>query len=117
MTETNDGWQETWDLFGDVMQTDPELGLVTQSVLSTHGPSVCAGQACCLHSPSPHPLAGAPLLWRGDRGLMERTCVHGLAHPDVDDLAHKRRTMPPGWYGALRFEAHDCDGCCRQAQS
>jgi hypothetical protein len=116
MTETNDGWQE-WDLFGDMRQTDPALGMVTQGLLTTHGPAVCAGQACCLHSPSDHPLAGAPLLWRADRGLMERTCKHGMGHPDPDDLAHKQRTMPTDWYDSMGFDVHGCDGCCRQAAS
>lgn len=76
-----------------------------------HEASVCAGQNCCVHSPSDHPLRDRPLHWRGDRGLMERICRHGIGHPDPDDLAHKRRV-----YGddvAWGYSVHGCDGCCR----
>ena len=57
---------------------------------------------CCIHAPSDHPLAGAPLHWRHDRRIFERICAHGIGHPDPDDRARN------GGDGI-----HGCDGCCR----
>lgn len=69
-----------------------------------HGADACAGQACCIHNPSDHPLNLAPLNFRGH--VMERICEHGIGHPDPDDLAWRERThqrVP---------SIHGCDGCC-----
>lgn len=76
-------------------------------ILTVHDPSACAGQACCVHNPSEHPLKDRPLHWRSDRQLMERICVHGVGHPDPDDLAHWERKGAGNWRGV-----HGCDGCC-----
>lgn len=38
-----------------------------------------------------------PLNWRGDRGLIERRCPHGIGHPDPDTVGDT---------------VHGCDGCC-----
>ena len=84
------------------------IGLHDGRVLVTHPPQRCAGNACCIHNPSVHPLDTAPLHWRGDIGLMERTCPHGIGHPDPDDIAYKARvTGDDGW------GVHGCDGCCQ----
>lgn len=89
-------------------------GYIGVHTLHTHGPEQCKDDAaCCIHKPSNHPLKDAPLQWRGDRGLMERKCPHGVGHPDPDDLAHKKRTMPD--YDDYAFGVHGCDGCCRPA--
>lgn len=82
-------------------------------VLEIHPESACAGQNCCVHNPSTHPLSDAPLHWRGDRGLMERICSHGCGHPDPDDLAFKKRSMTPGQYENGAWGIHGCCGCCR----
>lgn len=84
------------------------IGLSDGSILETHPPEVCAGERCCIHNPSDHPLKDAPLHWRGDRGLMERTCQHGTGHPDPDSVDYLVRTTgDDGW------DDHGCDGCCR----
>jgi hypothetical protein len=44
-----------------------------------------------------------PQNWRGDKGMMERFCPHGVGHPDPDDL----KVMTREGYGI-----HGCDGCC-----
>lgn len=77
-----------------------------------HPESKCEGEACCVHHPSDHPLATAPLNWRADRWLMERICKHGVGHPDPDDIAFKQRIMTPADYKRYAFESHGCDGCC-----
>lgn len=81
----------------------------TGQVVEVHDPQRCAGQFCCVHNPSDHPLRDAPLHWRSDRMLMERICVHGIGHPDPDGLAYMRRAWVPGADGA---GVHGCDLCC-----
>lgn len=79
--------------------------------LRTHPAAKCADdETCAIHKPSAHRLTWAPLHWRGDRGLLERICEHGVGHPDPDDLAFKKKTMPN--YDSYAFEVHGCDGCC-----
>lgn len=83
--------------------------------LRVHPATACEGGWCCIHNPSEHRLAEAPLNWRSDRGLMERFCEHGVGHPDPDDLAWKRVSMPD--YDAWAFGVHGCDGCCRKPRA
>lgn len=83
-------------------------------VMQTHRRARCAGDFCSVHNPSDHPLKDAPRNWRGDRGLMERVCPHGIGHPDPDDLAYKRRTMTADAYERRAYGVHGCDGCCRR---
>lgn len=82
-------------------------------MLRTHHPSRCVGNYCNVHNPSSHPLRDAPLHWRSERYLMERVCSHGIGHPDPDDIAFKKRCMPPDVYASHAFGVHGCDGCCR----
>lgn len=68
-----------------------------------HKPDQCAGEVCTLHNRSDHSMRSFPQHWRGDRGIMERICPHGVGHPDPDD------------YRILTGEdsdIHGCDGCC-----
>lgn len=104
-----------FDLIGIPGTTDATWGIQTgPNVLRTHPESACRNDPnCCVHKPSDHPLKDAPQNWRADRGLMERICPHGIGHPDVDDLAHKRRTLTPAMYDRFAFDVHGCDGCCR----
>ncbi len=92
------------------------FGLGNKIVLRTHSSNVCAPTRypCCVHKPSDHGLRDAPLIWRSDRGLMERRCPHGVDHPDPDDLAYKRRTMRPEAYHNRAYGIHGCcaHGCC-----
>jgi hypothetical protein len=60
-------------------------------VLETHGPSQCAGENCCIHAPSDHPLRDAPLCWIRELNLMMRICPHGHPHPDPDSVAFLRQ--------------------------
>jgi hypothetical protein len=64
-----------------------------------HDPEKCAGEVCCIHNPSDHHMRKMRQHWRGDRGIMERLCSHGIGHPDPDDPTDDT--------------VHGCDGCCR----
>lgn len=64
----------------------------------THHRDVCQGRGCPVHHHSGHHMAGWPQLWRGDRCFTERTCPHGIGHPDPDDPTTN--------------QTHGCDGCC-----
>ena len=75
-----------------------------QGKLRVHSVSVCGGDICVIHNQTQHHMLDWPLIWRSDRGIMERRCPHGIGHPDPDD--YKIRTkFDPG--------VHGCDGCCR----
>lgn len=92
--------------------TEPAYGAYAgQTVLqNVHPATVCAGRPCVLHNPSAHHMRSWPTLWRTDRRLMERTCPHGVGHPDPDDLTfHEREGR--SWMGV-----HGCDGCCAAPQ-
>jgi hypothetical protein len=72
-----------------------------------HKTKVCAGEFCCIHNPSDHPLKDAPMILRMDRGaLIERVCEHGTGHPDPDSVAFYREN---GW---VVDGVHGCCGCC-----
>lgn len=68
-------------------------------IYNVHPQDACAGRPCCVHNPSDHHMRSWPQHWRGDRGLMERICPHGVGHPDPDDINPD--------------DVHGCDGCCR----
>ncbi len=87
---------------------EPILGVQQgpTALVNVHDPAACAGRACVIHGPSGHHMAGWPLNWRDDRGLMERICPHGIGHPDPDDVAYRERVNQRG------FGVHGCDGCC-----
>lgn len=90
---------------------EPVLGVQVGIVpVRTHGPGQCSGEFCSIHNPSPHHMREWPLNWRGDIGVMERFCPHGIGHPDPDDIEHRKRMN--------RYSAgeHFCgDGCCDAA--
>lgn len=75
----------------------------------------CAEHGCVIHNPSLHAMSQFPLHWRGDRGLMERVCPHGIGHPDPNDIAFKQRTR--GESHAYYETIHGCDGCCEGCYS
>lgn len=103
---------KSFDLLGNVDIAEPTMGVqVGKGVLKTHGPDQCSGEFCSIHNPSDHPLKDAPFNWRADRGLMERTCEHGVGHPDPDGLAHLKRVLKRK-YESYAFGTHGCDGCC-----
>lgn len=63
-----------------------------------HTADKCAGDYCTIHNRSDHHMRSYPQHWRGDRGIMERICPHGVGHPDPDEINQDR--------------THGCDGCC-----
>lgn len=98
---------------------DPETGYYTKVSLTPHGESIytlhyvhsskqCEGRNCVIHNnPSLHPLTMEPAVWNDEETAVERVCVHGVVHPDVDDLDY-RKTV--GQYYV--YLEHECDGCC-----
>ncbi len=75
-------------------------------LVNIHDERLCAGEYCVIHNPSDHRMVDWPMNWRGDRGLMERTCPHGIGHPDPDALDYLERI------GRSGEGVHGCDGCC-----
>lgn len=76
---------------------------------NVHAPNVeCVTGGCMIHNPDTEWAgAGWPYSPRGD-GRMERTCPHGIGHPDPN-AAHFLTTR--GWSHAAAY-THACDGCC-----
>lgn len=93
----------------DIIQVnaaEPAFGIQVGIVdLRVHPVGARQGPNCCIHNPSDHHMVDWPLNWRGDRNIMERTCVHGVGHPDPDDV----KVRSQEGYGI-----HGCDGCCRR---
>ena len=96
---------------------DPETGFFTRGVndegefrgnlSNVHNPSNCEGRGCAVHAhPSDHALKEAPMLWREDRGILERLCEHGVGHPDHDSALYLESV------GLGVENVHGCDGCC-----
>lgn len=77
--------------------------------IAHHARAECDGKPCPFHAPSLHPMIEEPMLLR-ETGLIERTCRHGVGHPDPDSAAWMDRR-----YGhrAGTWSTHGCDGCCR----
>jgi hypothetical protein len=80
-------------------------------MIQIHSLEVCSG-VCPVHAPSDHLMRDWPMLFRTDRYpvLTERTCPHGIGHPDPDSLAWIVSILGTDgqWHGI-----HGCDGCCR----
>jgi len=72
-------------------------------LVNVHPESACAGRPCTLHNRTNHSMRSFPQHWRDDRHMMERTCPHGIGHPDPDELSSVDTT-------------HGCDGCCDPAR-
>ena len=88
--------------------TDEVFGIgIDDGVLyNVHPAEQCEGRPCVLHNPSDHHMRSWPTLFRADLGIMERTCSHGVGHPDPDDM---------DWHesqGRGSLGTHGCDGCC-----
>ncbi len=91
-----DTLQETWQISD------------RQTLVKVHPAGACLGEECVLHKPTEHHMANWPLFWREDTGLFERTCSHGVGHPDPDQFAYWKEG------GVFEWKAvHGCDGCCR----
>ena len=86
--------------------------LVGGQKILTHEKKDCRGESCCIHNPSDHHMKDWPQFWRDDKGMMERICQHGVAHPDPDDIAFQLGDI--GNEEASWVKLHGCDGCCRE---
>lgn len=85
--------------------------------LLVHDAHACAGQHCCVHNSSDHPLRTAPLVWKDALRSMWRRCPHGEDHPDPDDLEFQRWTRLPLFFEAMAsVHLGRCDGCCREGR-
>ena len=80
-------------------------------LVNIHRAELCQGRHCAIHNPSDHHMRDWSINWRGDKGQIERICVHGVGHPDPDDLAY-HVSQGRDWIGI-----HGCDGCCWQEDS
>lgn len=78
-------------------------------VWKVHKREVCAGEFCCIHNPSDHPLKNAKIALRTDGfkyGFAERFCDHGIGHSDPDAVVFHAKQGNHG------LGVHGCDGCC-----
>lgn len=75
-------------------------------LVNVHPSSQCKGRPCPIHNLSDHVMRGFPQHFRSDNGLMERTCPHGIGHPDPDALPFFEER------GITYMNIHGCDGCC-----
>lgn len=71
-----------------------------------HNAVLCEGRACVIHNPSNHHMREWLITWRGDKGVFERHCPHGIGHPDPDDAEYLIATGRESW------TVHGCDSCC-----
>lgn len=78
---------------------------------NVHNKTACDGRPCVIHNPTAHHMAERPLLWRDDRRIFERTCRHGIGHPDPDQFDYWQSV------GREHESVHGCDGCCRTLQT
>ena len=79
-----------------------------QTVFNVHDETPeCHQFGCAIHAPSDHHMRDWPTYWRNDRGMVERTCPHGIGHPDPDVEYFKKRNGLDDAEGI-----HGCDGCC-----
>lgn len=74
---------------------------------NVHPPARCEGTPCWIHNPSDHKMRDWPMVRRAS-GLLERTCPHGVGHPDPDSLWFMKHILHLEGYGV-----HGCDLCCR----
>lgn len=74
-------------LFGEVLKEK-------QSLL-VHNRLLCEGFPCSIHNPLDNPMKDWPLLWRADKGSMERVCPHGIGYPAMEDIMFRERNNLP----------------------
>lgn len=97
----------TYDEQQEMFVAIPPHGQVVKVWVSVHRQADCVAP-CAIHSPSHH-MADWPMVMRGDKDmLIERTCAHGVGHPDPDSL----RFIEQGTNTYLGV--HGCDGCCKE---
>lgn len=73
-----------------------------------HPRTACEGESCLVHAPSDTPANRGdwPYVFRGE-GRIERSCEHGVGHPDRDHVKYLIKTTEETHWGI-----HACDSCC-----
>lgn len=94
-----------------------------RSHVRTHPEWLCTPDPCCVHNPSDHHMVSWPLVHRTDRPhqtgaglvftLSERTCPHGVGHPDPDSLAYARTLLSAASVTAVALHGCCPEYCCR----
>lgn len=91
--------------------TDPYFGAVhdvPEEIIQYHDTMLCEGRVCPIHNPTDHHMRDWESVLRLDKhALIERTCPHGIGHPDPDSMDYFK-SVDMGHLGV-----HGCDGCCR----
>lgn len=79
--------------------------------VTVHDESKCLNEkACVIHNPSAHKMVDWTMTFRPDRmWLVERTCTHGVGHPDPDSVMY---FVQRDGYDKYAMWSHGCDGCC-----
>lgn len=92
------------DITLDVLHHYSSFGQLEHSdtMITCHAEDKCLGEFCTVHNRSGHSMREFPQHWRDDRGIMERTCPHGVGHPDPDS------PWPEG-------DAKWSHGCCHKS--
>lgn len=87
-------------------------GVVVEGMPYVHKPWKCDGEPCPFHNPSDHHMKAWEWVIRIEKvGLVERTCPHGIGHPDPDSIWYFHR-FADDWEHLEWLEDHGCDGCC-----
>jgi hypothetical protein len=91
--------------FNDELPADSAVLEHTDILIhNVHDPERCGKEFCTVHNRSNHHMRSFPQYWRSDIGVMERTCSHGVGHPDPDEFAIAKD---------IYLAIHGCDGCCQ----
>lgn len=83
-----------------------------QVLHNVHSIKDCTGDTCIVHNPSD--TVANREGWGYDfreTGVVERTCDHGVGHPDKDSVAYLELTT-----GETHWGIHGCDGCCAEPE-
>jgi len=109
------GIADIWGV-GDNPATVCDVVLFATGLALTHTGERCMGP-CAIHGPSDHHMRGMLALYRADRQMIERMCVHGVGHPDPDQATYWEATMDLG--DAQAESIHGCcvQHCCRKETS
>ena len=86
-------------------------------LINVHKRNTECDRGCLMHNPQhPNNVANVenwPYHWRSDRGIMERSCPHGVGHPDPDSADYYERN---GQGYEYVHGCHMVDGvpCCQR---
>lgn len=107
--------QSPYDLMKQVENAEDWGELVTwgESILRVHKQEDCL-TPCPIHAPSDHHMRNWPMIYRADRNIIERRCVHGIGHPDPDQISYWFKTLPEKQAEAEAI--HGCDRCCNKGE-